>query len=131
MDHDTAAEHSLRETGGAGSSSPPAGDNNDDGTSRPDQQALRESHDMNQAAPAATVPPVLPSHELPGTAVGTLPLQGFEVALQASVGSGGEAPTELNATSLESMILPIGEEYLVVYTLFSSLYPSSSIYDDY
>ncbi|CAN0412053.1 unnamed protein product, partial [Ectocarpus sp. 12 AP-2014] len=110
MDHDTAAEHSARETRGAGSLSSPADDKSDDGTSRPDQQALRESHDMNQEAPAATVPPVLPSHELPGTAVGTLPPQGSEVALQASAGSGGEAPTELRATSLESLILPSGEE---------------------
>ncbi|CAM9275396.1 unnamed protein product, partial [Ectocarpus sp. 13 AM-2016] len=110
MDHDTAAEHSAREARGAGSSSSPAEDHNDDGTSRPDQQALRESHDMNQAAPAATVPPALPSHELPGTAVGTLPPQGSEVALQASTDSGGEAPTELKATSLESLILLSAEE---------------------
>ncbi|CAM9617997.1 unnamed protein product, partial [Ectocarpus sp. 8 AP-2014] len=110
MDHDTAAEHSARETRGTGSSSSPAEDNSDDGTSRPDQQAPRESHDMNQAAPAATVPPVLPNHELPGTAVGTVPPQGSEVALQASAGSGGEAPTEPKVTSLESLILPSGEE---------------------
>ncbi|CAN0013471.1 unnamed protein product, partial [Ectocarpus sp. 6 AP-2014] len=110
MDHDTAAEHSARETRGTGSSSSPAEDNSDDGTSRPDHQAPRERHDMNQAAPAATVPPVLPNHELPGTAVGTLPPQGSEVALQASAGSEGEAPTEPKVTSLEGLFLPSGQE---------------------
>ncbi|CAM9832257.1 unnamed protein product [Ectocarpus fasciculatus] len=104
MDHDTAVEHSASETRGTGSSGSSAEDSKDDATSSP-EQALREQHDMNQAAPAATVPRVLPNHELPGTAVETLP-QGPEVALQAPAGSGGGAPAEPKATSLENLMLP-------------------------
>lgn len=107
MDNDTAVEHSARETRGTGSSSSTAEDNNDDATSS-SEEALRERHRMSQAAPAATVPPALPHRELPGTPVGTLP-QGSEVALQASAGSGGEAPTEPKSTTLENLKLPSEE----------------------